>query len=138
MARVSFLELRSYLVVVLDVVLLTVLGFSVDDGVGGALLGFVVQVHVGQVVVLVGLAVTSVLVLGLSVHVGHVVALVVDVVSGVVGRGLPSAASLWLVRVGGWGVTGCCGRLQSSNVDGDVDRRPSSTDSYVEIIDTVA
>jgi len=57
----------------------------------GVLLGFweeVVQVQVGQVVV------RCVVVVGLSVHEGHVVTLVVDVVIGVVGRGLPFAASL--------------------------------------------
>jgi hypothetical protein len=38
--------------------------------------------------------VRCVVVVGLSVHEGHVVTLVVDVVIGVVGRGLPFAASL--------------------------------------------
>lgn len=51
------------------------------------MLGFwLVQVHVGHVV----LVDRWVVVVGLSVHVGHVV----DVFIGVVGCGLPSAASL--------------------------------------------
>ena len=53
---------------------------------------WLVQVHVGQVVLVVCCVV--VVVLGLSVHVGHVVVLVLDIVIDVVGRGLPSTASL--------------------------------------------
>lgn len=54
----------------------------------------VVHIQLGQVVVRL-----VVVVIGLSVHVGHVVGLmvvvvVVNVVIGLVGRGLPSAASL--------------------------------------------
>jgi len=80
-------------VVLLDVVFgfWVVLGLVVVTGFCGILLGFweeVVQVQVGQVVV------RCVVLVGLSVHVGHVVTLLVDVVIGVVGRGLPSAASL--------------------------------------------
>ena len=72
-----------------------VLGFLVSLGFvtssDGILLGsWLVQVHVGQVV----LVICCVVVLGLSVHVGHVVVSVLDAVIDVVGRGLPSAASL--------------------------------------------
>lgn len=69
-------------------VLLEAVGFVTSSGI---LLGFwLAHVHVGQVV----LVVCCVVVLGLCVHVGHVVASVLDVVIDVVGRGLPSTASL--------------------------------------------
>lgn len=100
-----------------------VLGFWVEPGfveLSGILLGLV-QVHEGHVVLVVCLVVV-VMVLGLSVHVGHVVDLVVDVVIGEVGRGIPFAASLWVVNVGAWGVTGWGGRSQFSEIG--VDNRP--------------
>lgn len=113
-----------YLVVHHDVVLLGVLACWVElgfvDSCGILLEVWVDQVHEGHVVPVV----CWVVLLGLSVHVGHVVAWVLEDVIGAVGRGLPSAASLWVVSVGAWGVTGCCGRWQSSETG--VDKRSVS------------
>jgi len=112
------------------VLLGVVFGFLVPLGFvtfSGILLGFwLVQVHVGHVV----LVICWVVVLGLSVHVGHVVALVLDVVIGVVGFGLPSAASAWVVKVGAWGVTGCGGRWQPSEMG--VDKRPVNQNNNIK------
>lgn len=73
----------------------TVEVLCVDDS--GLLLGF--QVQDGQVVVFWVVVVPS-------DHDGHVVGCVI----GLVGRGVSSTASLWVVSVGGCGVTGSCGR----------------------------